>query len=164
MAVEFSGDFVVQTPRDEAYAVLSDANRFAPLLPTYESHEARDDGSTNVTVKVGVGKIRGNALVNLQLAEQRPPDSATWAGKGKIMGGAFNLGASFDLEELEPRQTRVRWRGDLTIFGRLTSLAGGLLQPVARKQIQQLIDAIQQALGGATPSDGATQQSSKART
>jgi carbon monoxide dehydrogenase subunit G len=147
MAVEFAGDFVVPTPRDEAFAVLSDADRFSPLLPTYMSHETGTDGSADVSVKVGVGKIRGTAIVHLQPAERRPPESAAWAGKGKIMGGAFNLNAAFDLDELGPDETRVHWRGDLTIFGKLTSLAGGLIEPVAKKQIQQLIDAITDALG-----------------
>lgn len=147
MAVEFAGDFTVPTPRDEAFAILSDADRFAPLLPTYVSHESGPDGSADVSVKVGVGKIRGTAVVNLRLAERKPPDSATWSGKGKIMGGAFNFSAAFDLDEPRPGETRVRWRGDLTIFGKLTSLAAGLIEPVAKKQIQQLIDAITNALG-----------------
>lgn len=147
MAARFEGDFVVETPRDDVFSVLSDAERFSPLLPTYLSHELCEDSSANVSVKVGVGKIRGTAIVNLKLAERREPESAVWAGKGKIMGGAFNLTAAFDLEDLAPGETRVRWRGDLTIFGKLTSLAGGLIQPVAQKQIQQLIDAIRNALG-----------------
>jgi carbon monoxide dehydrogenase subunit G len=158
MAVEFNGEFAVPTPREQAFAVLSDADRFAPLLPTYVSHETGTDGSADVSVKVGVGKIRGTAVVHLQLAERRAPESAAWAGKGKIMGGAFNLNAAFDLDALGPRETQVRWRGDLTIFGKLTSLAGGLIEPVAKKQIQQLIDAITDALGsGRTGSAGLEQ-------
>ena len=146
MAIEFDGDFTVATPRDEAYRVLSDVDEFAPLLPTYHSHEVRDDGTADVKVTVGVGKIRGTATVNLELVEHQQPVSAKYAGKGKIMGGAFNLTAAFDLEEAAPGETRVRWRGDLTIFGKLVSLAGGLIKPVAGKQIQQLIDAIKAAL------------------
>lgn len=150
MAAEFDGEFVVETAREEAFAVLSDADRFSPLLPTYLSHENREDGSSDVAVTVGVGKIRGTAIVNLTLKDAEQPKSAQWAGKGKIMGGAFTLTAGFDLDEIGPRTTRVRWRGGLTVFGKLTSLAGGLIQPVARKQIQQLVDAIRNALGGGT--------------
>lgn len=164
MAVEFSGDFVVHTPREEAFSVLSDCARFSPLLPTYQGYEAHDDGSSNITVRVGVGKIRGTAVVTLDLIEQHPPESATWAGKGKIMGGAFTLAAGFDLDELGPSRTGIRWRGDLTIYGRLTSLAGGLLQPIARKQIEQLIHAIQQALGGESAETAARPQPGTART
>ncbi|HZD52505.1 MAG TPA: SRPBCC domain-containing protein [Woeseiaceae bacterium] len=147
MAVVFEGDFVVDRAREDVFAALADADRFPPLLPTYQSHELRDDGSADVAVKVGVGKIHGTALVNLKPAEQSPPESAAWSGKGRIMGGAFNLTAAFDLDALGPTETRVRWQGDLTIFGKLTSLAGGFIEPAARKQIRHLIDAIRNALG-----------------
>lgn len=146
MAVEFCGDFDIATPRAEAFAVLSDVERFSPMLPTYLSHELRDDGTSDVKVRVGVGKIRGTAVVNLQLTKCDEPVSATYSGKGKIMGGAFNLTAAFDLESVDASQTRVKWRGDLVILGKLASLAGGMIKPVAKKQIQQLIDAIQKAL------------------
>ena len=151
MAIEFNGEFRVATPREEAYRVLSDVQQFSPLLPTYQSHGLCDDGTSNVNVKVGVGKIRGTAVVNLKLTEHDAPMSAKYSGKGRIMGGAFNFTAAFDLEEIAPEETRVRWRGDLIILGKLTSLAGGLIRPVAGKQIQNLIDAIQEALDLGSP-------------
>jgi carbon monoxide dehydrogenase subunit G len=42
--------------------------------------------------------------------------------------------------------TKVNWQGEAQVFGRLTSVAGGLLQPLAKKQIQKLIDGLQMAL------------------
>lgn len=146
MAIDFNGEFRVDRPRDEVYEVLSDPEKFSPLLPTYISHETCDDGTTNVRVKVGVGKIRGTAVVNLELTESTSPVSASYAGKGGIMGGAFNLTAAFELEESGANETTVKWRGDLVVMGKLTSLAGGVIRPIAQKQIQHLIDAIQQAL------------------
>jgi carbon monoxide dehydrogenase subunit G len=161
MAIEFDGEFTVATPREEAYRILSDVGQFSPLLPTYQSHTLRDDGTSDVTVSVGVGKIRGTAIVNLQLTEHDAPVSAKYAGKGRIMGGAFNLTAAFELESSGPAATTIRWHGDLIIHGKLTSLAGGLIRPVAQKQIQHLVDAIQQALDSA-PASG--QRSTTVRT
>jgi carbon monoxide dehydrogenase subunit G len=65
----FNGDFTVPTSREQVYAVLSDVSRFAPLLPTYLSHELKDDGSALVKVKVGVGKIHGTGEVILKSEE-----------------------------------------------------------------------------------------------
>ncbi|MGH9643457.1 MAG: hypothetical protein ACRD3Q_13665, partial [Terriglobales bacterium] len=42
--------------------------------------------------------------------------------------------------------TKVNWQGEAQIFGRLTSVAGGLLEPLGKKQIQKLIDGLQAAL------------------
>jgi carbon monoxide dehydrogenase subunit G len=42
--------------------------------------------------------------------------------------------------------TKVNWQGEAQIFGRLTSVAGGLLEPLGKKQVQKLIDGLQAAL------------------
>jgi carbon monoxide dehydrogenase subunit G len=149
VAYTFTGDFTVATSREETFAVLAETHRFAPLMPTYKSHTLRDDGSADVEVRVGVGKVRGTGRVNLLLEECVAPERARYLGKGEVMGGAFNLKAGFDLEELGPQRTKVKWEGELAIFGKLVSLAGGLVKPVAERDINQMIESLQTALGGA---------------
>jgi len=146
VAIKFDGDFTVATSRADAYAILSDTEKFAPLLPTYVSHEAKDDGTVDVKIKVGVGKIRGVGTVNLELTEANPPERAAYLGKGKVMGSAFNLNAGFTLEEGGPGDTKVVWQGEVTMFGKLVSLAGGMIQPVANKEIAKLIETLRVAL------------------
>jgi len=149
MAIEFDGDFTVPTSQDDAFAVFSEMGRFAPLLPTYKSHEIREDGSADVSVKVGVGKVRGTAKVNLTREECHAPVRAKYVGKGSVMGGVFNLIAEFDLENAGRGETRVNWHGELLMFGKLVSLAGGMIKPVAQRDIANLIEAVRLALGGA---------------
>jgi hypothetical protein len=144
----FNGDFTVPTSREQVYAVLSDVTRFAPLLPTYLSHELKDDGSALVKVKVGVGKIHGTGEVILKSEETTAPLRASYAGKGKVMGGVFNLNAGFELEDVGTDLTRVVWRGEVAMFGKLVSLAGGLIQPVAERDINAMIKAVQIEFGG----------------
>jgi carbon monoxide dehydrogenase subunit G len=146
MGIRFDGEFSVAADPQVVYDMLSDPQRFAPLLPTYRSLEAKDDGTTDVTVEVGVGKIRGSAVINLALEGAEAPRRAAYSGKGKVMGSAFNMQTAFDLEAAEGGGTRVKWEGDLSMFGKLVALAGGLIRPIAKKDIQRLIDAIQAAL------------------
>ena len=69
-------------------------------------------------------------------------------GKGKVMGGVFNLVAGFDLEDAGNGETLVKWDGELVMFGKLMSMAGGMIRPIANKDIATLIEAIRIALGG----------------
>ena len=48
--------------------------------------------------------------------------------------------------------TKVEWQGEAQVFGRLISVAGGLLEPLGKKQVQKLIDGLQAALHGETGS------------
>jgi carbon monoxide dehydrogenase subunit G len=146
MAIQFEGEFTVPVTRAQAYALLSDPQKFAPLLPTYRSLEVRDERTADVTVAVGVGKVRGSAVVTLALKDYQPPRRAAYSGKGKVMGSAFDMTTAFDLEEAEGGGTTVKWTGDLTMFGKLVALAGGLIRPLAKKDIERLVAAIQAAL------------------
>ncbi|MGI9343822.1 MAG: CoxG family protein [Gammaproteobacteria bacterium] len=146
MPIKFEGEFDVTATPEEAYAVLSDTTKYAPLLPTYVSHEVKDDGSADVTVKVGVGKIRGKAVINLTRVTAEEPTRAGYTGKGKVMGGAFNMDTVFELEPMAAGGTLVKWEGSLNMFGKLVALAGGLIRPIAKKDIERLIAAIKAAL------------------
>ncbi|HKZ52873.1 MAG TPA: SRPBCC domain-containing protein [Candidatus Acidoferrales bacterium] len=145
MAIAFGGEFQVQRGREEVFDFLTDPNRFAPLLPDFEGVSVEDAKNFTIKTKVGISHIRGTATVKLHLAEAERPRRALYQGKGSVAGGNVELKAGFDLEEASGG-THVRWKGEAQIFGRLTSVAGGLLEPLAKKNVQKLIDALQAAL------------------
>src|SRR5207302_7550021 len=87
------------------------------------------------------------AEMKLHLAESDAPRHALYKGTGSLAGGNVNLTAAFDLDDASAGDaTKVRWKGEAQIFGRLASMAGGLLEPLGRKNVQKLIDALQAAL------------------
>lgn len=96
-------------------------------------------------VSVGVAHIRGIAETKMELAEAQPPNRATYKGQGSLAGGSITMTASFNLAP-SGSGTRVQWNGEAQIFGRLASIAGGLLEPLAKKNLQKLIDSLRTAL------------------
>lgn len=148
MSYRFEGDFVVAASQAEAFEVLSRVDRFAPILPTYISHELKEEGRALVKVKVGVGKVRGTGEVLLAMEESSEPVRAAYSGKGKVMGGVFNIASGFELEPEGPERTRVQWQGEIALFGKLVSLAGGMIKPIAERDINRLIESIQAEMGG----------------
>jgi carbon monoxide dehydrogenase subunit G len=145
MRIEFGGDFLVSRKPEEVYDFLVDPNRFCPLLPDYQSMKREDDTHFTVSLRVGISHIRGTAAMKLALAEAERPRHAAYEGKGDVPGGTATLTAVFDLERADAG-TRVIWKGQAQIAGRLPSLAGGLLEPLAKKNVQRLIDGLQAAL------------------
>ncbi|MGH9579551.1 MAG: CoxG family protein [Terriglobales bacterium] len=145
MAIQFGGEFQVKKSPEEVYEFLTDPNRFCPLLPGYQSMSVADARNFNVKVSVGISHIRGAADVKLHLAQADRPRRAEYSGQGSMAGGNVNLTAGFQLEPAGG-ETRVAWNGEAQIFGRMASMAGGLLEPLAKKNIQTLIDGLQKAL------------------
>jgi carbon monoxide dehydrogenase subunit G len=145
MAIKFGGEFEVQRKPEEVYDFLTDPNKFAPLLPEFQGLTVQDDKHFTVKVNVGVSYIKGIADVKMELAEAERPKRAQYKGQGSVAGGNVSMIAGFDLTPASAG-TKVAWQGEAQIFGRLTSVAGGLLEPLGRKQVQKLIDGLQAAL------------------
>ncbi len=145
MPIQFSGEFEVKKQPDEVFEFLTDPNRFAPLLPEFQGLSVQDPTHFMVKVNVDISHIKGTANVKMELAEANRPVRAQYKGQGAVAGGNVTMIAGFDLAPATAG-TKVAWKGEAQIFGRLTSVAGGLLEPLGKKQVQKLIDGLQAAL------------------
>jgi carbon monoxide dehydrogenase subunit G len=145
MVITLGDHFLAHRSPEEVFDFLVDPARFCPLLPEFQSFETVDEKHFTVKVRVGVSHIRGTATVRLALAAAERPRSASYEGGGDVPGGTATVRASFDLQNAT-EGTDVIWKGEATIVGRLPSIAGGMLEPLARKSLQKLIVALQSAL------------------
>jgi carbon monoxide dehydrogenase subunit G len=146
MEIKLAGDFTVQKTPEEVYSFLVDPKRFCPLLPDFQGMEVVDSKNFQVKLSVGISHIRGTASVKMTLVDEQRPRQAAYEGKGEVPGGSATIRAQFQLEELPGGQTKVRWAGQFSVLGRVISLAGGLLEPLGKKNVQKLIDGLQKAL------------------
>ena len=151
MAIKFAGAFEVRRNPEDVYDFLTDPNKFAPLLPDFRGVSVEDAEHFTVKVNVGISYIKGVADVKMHLAESQRPTRAQYKGQGSVAGGNVSMVAAFDLA-VSGEGTKVVWQGEAQVFGRLTSVAGGLLEPLGKKQVQKLIDGLQVALQPASGS------------
>jgi uncharacterized protein len=145
VAIKLDGEFEVTRTPEDVYNFLTDPNKFAPLLPEFQSMLVQDDTHFAVKVNVGISYIKGTADVKLELAQAERPRRAQYKGQGSVAGGNVSFTAGFDLSAVNGG-TKVTWQGEAQIFGRLASVAGGLLEPLGKKNVQKLIDGLQAAL------------------
>ena len=145
MAIKFAGSFEVRRQLEEVYQFLTNPSQFAPLLPDFQGVTVQDPEHFTVKVNVGVSYIKGTAEMKMHLAETESPKRAQYKGQGSVAGGTVSMVAGFDLTPAAAG-TRVAWQGEAQVFGRLTSVAGGLLEPLGKKQVQKLIDGLEAAL------------------
>jgi 2-furoyl-CoA dehydrogenase large subunit len=148
MDMSFNGEFEVAIPREETFDLLVDPQKFIPVLPTYHSMSMKEDEENTaiVKVKVGIGKIHGIATTEMSLNLCERPQKAGYIGKGKVMGGAYNMITSFELSDTPSGGTLIKWEGTTQIYGKILSLAGGGMRGYAEKEITKVIDSLQAAL------------------
>jgi carbon monoxide dehydrogenase subunit G len=145
MALQFAGQFEVQRSLEEVYDFLTDPHRFGPVLPYFQGLTIADNTHCEVKVRVGISHIRGTADVKLSLAEADHPRRLAYRGRGSLAGGSVDFSAAFDLQ-VNGNGSKVTWQGEAQVFGVLTSIAGGLLQPLAQKNAARAIEALRAAL------------------
>ena len=145
MAIKFNGEFEVKRPPEEVYDFLTDPKKFGPLLPDFQGMTVQDATHFTVKVNVGISYIKGVAEVKMELVQAERPKRAQYKGQGSVAGGNVSFTAGFDLSPVDGG-TKVVWQGEAQIFGRLMSVAGGLLEPLGKKNVQKLIDGLQAAL------------------
>lgn len=148
MGIKFSGEFATDRSAEAVFDFLSDPSKFGPLLPEFQSMTVLD--ATHFVVKVGVGvsHIRGTAEIRMELSEADRPRRAQYKGHGSAVGSQVTVIAGFDLSPAAAG-SKVNWQGEANIFGKLASMAGGMLEPLARKNLQALVNGLQSALNGA---------------
>ncbi len=130
--MKLNGSFEVPGTPEQVYEFLTTPEDVVAALPDIESAELRTDGF-KIDARVGVGPMRGTMKLDLAIVEREPNVRAVYAGQGKGLGSVVDMTAGFTLRDAASG-TAVDWAGEAKIVGRLASVAGGMLEPLAKKK------------------------------
>lgn len=145
--MHLEGDFTVNRSPSDVYAFLTDPARVSRFMPDVTKVDIQDQDHFTVTARVGVSHVKGTMVMKLEIRDRRPPVSTTVVGKGAGLGSVVDMVTSFTLEPESGGGTLVRWRGDVTIGGRLAAFGPqGLLDRIARKNVDTFIEGIRGGL------------------
>ena len=140
-----SGSFTVPCTPGEAFRLLAVPERFAPLLPDFESMAMADATHFTLRTVIALGEIRGHANLNMELRQAVPNSMAEYAGEGVIAGGKLRFGLRFDITGAATGSS-IRWLGEVALEGMLALLAGGLLETMGRKNFETMAERIREYL------------------
>ncbi|MBI4493386.1 MAG: carbon monoxide dehydrogenase subunit G [Chloroflexi bacterium] len=143
--MRMDGSFTVTAARQQVYAFLIDPERVVKVLPDVQSSRIESPEVFSVATRVGVGPMRGTVDMRFQIAQKEPNQRAVYKGQGSGMGSNVDMETGFTLQDAGGG-TEVQWYGDAKIGGRLASVAGGLLEPLAKKNISTFVAAVQRGL------------------
>ena len=152
--MHLQGEFTLDAPRPDVYAFLTDPGRLTRYMPDVKNVVIDDADHFSVIARVGVSHIKGEVTMKLTIRDRQPPISTTVVGKGNGLASAIDMVTSFALEEISTGTT-VHWQGDVTISGKLAAFGPqGLLDRIARKNIETFIAGIRTGLTGETARTG----------
>jgi uncharacterized protein len=135
------GTYKIEGTRERVWQLLTAPDVLQRCVPGCETLEADDDGSFKMTLKTGVGSIKGLFNGTIKLAELQEPEHYKMIVDGKGAPGFLRGEGTIDLIE-EGYETTVTYLGDVNVGGTLASVGQRMIQATAKMMIGQFFAAI----------------------
>lgn len=151
-----TNEFRVGVPPSQAWKVLTDLERIAPMLPGAQLQEVEGEEYRG-TVKIKVGPItaqyRGSATF---LEKDEQAGRVVLKATGRDTKGQGNASAVITATmSPDGEGTKVVVDTDLTVTGKVAQFGRGVLAEVSAKLIGQFVDALEADLAGGGQVEGA---------
>jgi uncharacterized protein len=149
--VNVSGERDFAAPRATVWQVLNDPASMAKTMPGVESFDIQDDRNWTANVKIPLGLGGLKMKVDMEKVEERVPEFARLAIKGKGVGAMMNMETSFTLSDAADGGTAMAWSAEVKVLGPVGSMGQRVLQPIVNQQVKHVLTAldgqVQEALG-----------------
>ena len=129
------GDFLIPAPRQQVWDAIWDIPTLASWVPGCTSAERISDDDYRVRLEEQVGFLKAAFDIHLTVVEVDPPNRIRLIGNGADprLRSNVQIVSVVELAAEGERATRMSYRHDLSIFGRLGSLGFPLIQHKARE-------------------------------
>ena len=154
--MELQGETLLPCAPAEAWAALQDPERLQRALPGCEALQAAEPGCYLAAQQLSIGPLRARFQVRLELFDLQPPLS--YRVRAQAQGGAAGHGKGEALVSLTAegaQQTRLHYRAEVQVGGKLAQLGARLIEPAAQQLTQAFFAGLAGELAGAaTPAPG----------
>ena len=143
--MKLAGQYILPAPPVKVWALLTDPNRLAKLLPGCERLDPDGPDRFKAAVKFGIAAISGKYAGTIEFAEKNPPNSMRMKLSGKGIPGFVDGVGHIELTE-KGGQTELRYTGEAQVGGMIASVGQRMIEGAARKIVDQFFAAASEEL------------------
>jgi carbon monoxide dehydrogenase subunit G len=143
--MKLAGQYILPAPPAKVWALLTDPNRLAKLLPGCERLDPDGPDRFKAAVKFGIAAISGKYAGTIEFAEKKPPNSMRMKLSGKGIPGFVDGVGHIELAE-KGGQTELRYTGEAQVGGMIASVGQRMIEGAARKIVDQFFAAASEEL------------------
>ena len=143
--------FTLSAPQEQVWSFITDPQKVAQCIPGCEGAEEKEPGRYAAAINVKVGPIRTTFHLDIEQTEQRPPEFASYLGKGEEGSRASRISSvsTLALKSVSVNSTEVTYTSDINITGRLGKFGGGMMQKIADGIGEEFVAALKGRLESA---------------
>lgn len=143
--MKVEGDYLFDVGQDEVWNGLLDPEVLAATMPGCERLELVGENQYEGDLNIKVGPVQGLFKGKIDLEDIDPPTGYTMKVDGRGAPGFVKATASVALSE-EEGQTRMSYKGDAQVGGRIASVGQRLLDSSAKAIIKQSLEGLNDTL------------------
>jgi carbon monoxide dehydrogenase subunit G len=143
--MKLAGQYLLPASPAKVWALLTDPNRLAKLLPGCERLDPDGPDRFKAAVNFGIAAISGKYAGTIEFAEKNPPNSMRMKLSGKGIPGFVDGVGHIELTE-KGGQTELRYTGEAQVGGMIASVGQRMIEGAARKIVDQFFAAASEEL------------------
>ena len=146
MNLQYTGEEKIAAGLDTVWAFVTDPEKVGRSFPQVVDVTVHDPTHFDAIVKVGVGPVRGNFKMRVELL----PDPSSKRLDMKISGGGFgsaiDMTADANISDAGGGATLLKWSGQAEARGPIAAIGGRVLDAQAHKLIAEAFGNVRQQL------------------
>ena len=144
MNLQYSGEEKIPASLDAVWIFVTDPEKVGRCFPELVDLTVQDPTHFVATVRVGVGPVRGNFKVKVELLPDPSRHHLDMKMSGGGFGSAVDLSAAADL--VDDGTTLLKWSGQAEARGPIAAVGGRVLDAQAKKVIEQAFGNVRKQL------------------
>ncbi len=139
--MKIEGSYTIKAPRELLFDLMTDPDVLKRCMPGCQALEATEDGAYQLTLKAGVGSIKGVFTGAIRLEDIREPEHYRMIVEGKGAPGFLKGEGELDLTEQEG-ETVINYAGTVGVGGTIASVGQRMVQSTAKMMAGHFFTAI----------------------
>jgi carbon monoxide dehydrogenase subunit G len=145
---QFNGEeqFTVEPAR--LYAVMTDLDVIAAMIPDLVSHQRANAQTLECVVRPGFSFLRGTMKLSIMLGDLTPPEKATMHVAAQGIGIAMKVDSRLDISPT-PTGSQLNWQAEICeLKGLIATVSPALVRAAADQVVRQAWQLVHQRVGG----------------
>ena len=140
--MKLEGTSQLQAPRERVYQSLITPEILQRCIPGCERLEQTEEHTYAVTIRAGVGAIKGLFNGSVKLEDMRAPEHYRIVVEGKGAQGFLKGSGDLDLEP-QDESTVIKYTGDIQVGGTIAGVGQRMIQATAKMMATQFFTALE---------------------
>jgi hypothetical protein len=141
--MNLEGSHTIHAPRARVYASLIDPQVLQQCIPGCESLERTAPDTYSMTIRAGVGSIKGLFNGTVRMEDLREPEHYRLVIEGKGRTGFLKGSGDLDLIE-EGETTIIKYNGEMQVGGMIASVGQRMVLSAARMMATQFFKTLEE--------------------